>query len=312
MCEHPDGMNTVDRNGDPYDPTVGYDLSGAVGHSLGAATMHISGITCARGYNGTVNPTPCPWDALTSLHPTNSPYYYALSGCSADSCTAAQVADSSHVRTESIRGVTSDVVDVVCDTEHEGGGSWTCQPDGLFNGLSCTPVCHQALPCCGRGDMNLSSSACACDIGRSGASCEAFKPYGHRRPNYASYPEFGDWSQHSMTIVLDGRWFSTREFLDDISAIVGVAARYFTVFDVTYHDTTGHKLEEQVRVHFGAARVSASEALSLYVPLRDSLMSGCRSGSGASCVTHLAGLTVVASNLRVPGGQSDSVCQPTA
>ena len=64
----------------------------------------------------------------------------------ANSCTAAEVANSDKSTTGSITGITGETVIVTCDTNFHGGGIATCATNGDFNILICAPN-PIALPC---------------------------------------------------------------------------------------------------------------------------------------------------------------------
>ena len=64
----------------------------------------------------------------------------------ANSCTAAEVANSDKSTTGSITGITGETVIVTCDTNFHGGGIATCATNGDFNILICAPN-PVALPC---------------------------------------------------------------------------------------------------------------------------------------------------------------------
>ena len=59
--------------------------------------------------------------------------------CVPDACTPSQVPFSDRAQSQSIEGVTGDVVSILCDEGYTGSGDVTCTAAGIFEGTSCTP-----------------------------------------------------------------------------------------------------------------------------------------------------------------------------
>lgn len=156
---------------------------------------------------------------------------------------------------------------------------------------------------------------CSCEHGWSGSSCELPIPYS------AGLPRYGEFANHSMTVVLPGTArVDLHRFVDDLTAMAGYS---FTVFDVTYLMTNPELRSEGVKVHFGATELSdCSEPLGsdpsdcldgptqravdppdaavVYEQLQQAM---------ASSDGFLAGLKVSGSNVRIPGGAECSAAR---
>ena len=59
--------------------------------------------------------------------------------CTANSCLSTQVANSNFAETDSIAGVTAEVVAVQCNDGFSGSGDAICGTDGMFTTVECSP-----------------------------------------------------------------------------------------------------------------------------------------------------------------------------
>eukprot|EP01043_Picozoa_sp_COSAG02_P036657 COSAG02_NODE_2700_length_8207_cov_2.292057_2_plen_846_part_00 len=85
---------------------------------------------------------PDPQGACASSACEESDFIDANAGCCRDPvpCQATQVPFSASASDGAVNGVTYSTVVVDCNTGYEGGGEWTCELDGVFTGVPCTPV----------------------------------------------------------------------------------------------------------------------------------------------------------------------------
>ena len=92
---------------------------------------------------------------------------FSGSQCTANSCSATEVANSDKSAAGSISGDTGATVQVVCDDGYTGGGAWTCGVDGNFSGSQCT-----ANSCSATQVSNSDQSAAGSISGDTGATVQ--------------------------------------------------------------------------------------------------------------------------------------------
>jgi len=105
-------------------PTEVANSDYAVLSSINGAQDESVLVTCASGYSGGGTVT-CDEGLFNNVI------------CSALSCIATEVANSDHAATQSITGVTEDVVTVTCLPGYTGGGDTSCGSSGTFSTLMC-------------------------------------------------------------------------------------------------------------------------------------------------------------------------------
>jgi len=60
--------------------------------------------------------------------------------CEPLSCPSTSIANSDRDSTNPLEGDTGTTIEVVCDSDHTGGGTFTCQPDMTWSGVECTAI----------------------------------------------------------------------------------------------------------------------------------------------------------------------------
>ena len=84
-------------------------------------------VTCDTGYSGSGTAT-CTSGSFNTVT------------CSADACSQFAVENSDRTISNPIDGYTGDTVQVVCDTGFVGGGTTTCQTNGVFSDVACDGI----------------------------------------------------------------------------------------------------------------------------------------------------------------------------
>jgi hypothetical protein len=101
-------------------------------------------LMCQRGYyvKGTDPPKNSLTDSIAEVNcnvqsgsTSNGPWWLQLSA----RCESTEVPNSDKSATDSIEGFTGDESTITCDMGYSGGGTVTCQSDGTFTSVSCTP-----------------------------------------------------------------------------------------------------------------------------------------------------------------------------
>ena len=124
-CQTSGIFTTVTCEPEPCTATQVFNSDFAALGSITGSTSDVVVVTCDAGYSGGGNAKCQDDNTFISLT------------CTANSCTATEVANSPYSAVGSITGTTGQTVDIVCDSSYGGDGTTTCGTDGLFTTITC-------------------------------------------------------------------------------------------------------------------------------------------------------------------------------
>lgn len=124
-----DPINTSE-NFKPCTFTLSINNSELSGQSFNLNHNELRNLNCNPGYqiNGSDNFT---------IHCNNSVVTSPVDHCEPVQCNPSSVPNSNYSTTNSIQGTTGTTVNVTCNTGFTGGGTVTCEPNGLFSNVTC-------------------------------------------------------------------------------------------------------------------------------------------------------------------------------